>query len=135
MKFKKFLVLIAILAIFLFLSILFFVNSFLLHSYKRIYFDFIVGNHLGFNPDKDFLHFGTLPRGAVGFRDFEVHNVDCTKCLVSIKSKLKWFRLDNNNFILKKNEKKTIVVFLNIPKDASLGDYSGFIEVYLWKTI
>ena len=111
------------------------INRFFLDSYKVVNLDFQVGEHLGFDPDPDALHFGTLPRGYVGFRDFEVQNLECKKCVVSIKSNLSWLKVQDNNFLLKKNEKKSVKVYLTVPENAEFGKYKNIVHIYLWKTI
>ena len=138
MKNRRSISLLIIIIIFVALITLIFSKNLFLHSYKKIYLDFTVvedQNRLGFNPDKDALHFGTLPIGTTGFRDFEIQNLDCNKCLVSIKSNISWLKISENNFLLKKNGKKTVNVYLTIPNDAKFGEYNSFVQVYLWKTI
>jgi len=138
MKNRKSILSLVIIIIFVVLITSIFSKNIFLHSYQRIDLDFNVvedQNRVGFNPDKDALHFGTLPRNTMGFRDFEVHNLDCNKCLVSIKSNISWLGISENNFLLKKDEKKTVKVYLTIPNDAKFGEYNSFLQVYLWKTI
>lgn len=106
-----------------------------LHSYKRLKIDFTIGDHLGFNTDQDSLHFGTLQQGNRGFREFDVRNMDCSKCKVSLTSNLEWISLSDNNFILNKNQGKTITAYLTVPLDAKEGQYGGYLDIYLWRIL
>lgn len=110
-------------------------KEFLLYSYNKIDLDFVVGDHLGFDPDPDALHFGTIPKGFYGFRDIQIQNLGCEKCIVYLRSNIKWLKIDNNNFILKEGETKSVRIFLNVPNDAELGKYYGYVYLYIWKTI
>jgi hypothetical protein len=130
--------LIIILFITIFVSIFlsfYLVNKTLLFSYKEIPIDFKVEEHLGFNPDKDALHFGTLIPGYSGFRNFDIQNLECKKCRVVLKTDSNWINIDKNNFVLSQNEKETIYVYLNVPADAKIGQYNNTLKIYLWKTI
>jgi hypothetical protein len=130
--------LIVILLITVFVSIclsFYLVNKTLLFSYKEVAIDFKVEEHLGFNSDKDALHFGTLIPGYTGFRNLDIQNIDCKKCRVVLKTDSKWINIDKNNFILNQNEKETVYVYLNVPTDAKIGQYNNTLKIYLWKTI
>ena len=106
-----------------------------LYSYKRLKIDFTIGDHLGFNTDQDALHFGTLQQGNRGFREFDIKNMDCNKCKVSLISNLDWISLSDNDFILNKNQGKTITAYLTIPSAAKDGKYEGYLDIYLWRVL
>lgn len=135
MRLSKFII---ILLAILLLSITFnivLINFFSLNSFKSIPIDFKVGDHSGFNADKDALHFGTLLPGTNGFRDFQIQNLDCNKCKITMKTDIDWIVLEDNNFILNKGETRTLKIYLYVPSNASIGNYNGSLNIYLWKTI
>ena len=71
----------------------------------------------------------------MGYRNFDIQNLDCKKCKIVIKSDSEWIDISKNNFILNQNEKETVYVYLNVPNDAKIGMYNNTLKIYLWKTI
>jgi len=97
-----------------------------------------VGDHLGFNIDADAIYFGTVPIGASSNRDVYINNTKCDKVKVIIKTEGEikdWIKVSNNNFILSKNEAKSVNFAAYVPDNAELRNYSAKVKIYLWKTI
>jgi len=110
----------------------------MLEDYKELDVYVTVGDHLGFNIDTSDLFFGTIQPGASGKRSITLELDNCDKCKVNLKSSgsiKDWISISENNFIIKKGEKKSLDIFLNIPNNAQYGNYTGRLMIYFWKDI
>lgn len=122
----------------LFIVIYFTFYNLLLLDVTTLKYDFRVSDHIGFNADTDFLHFGSVLSGSFAKRSFTVSNIKCRLCKVSIKVKgdnKNWISLTDNSFNIYGNETKAVLATLNVPADAKPGNYSGYFMIYFWKVI
>jgi hypothetical protein len=94
-----------------------------------------VGERLGFDVDVELpLPFGEARPGDALTRMINVSHDLEQPALVSLVSGGElggWTVFSENNFILEEGERKEIRVRIEIPKQAPLGDYTGYINIYL----
>ncbi|MBS3118714.1 hypothetical protein J4417_03465 [Candidatus Woesearchaeota archaeon] len=96
-------------------------------------FDFYVteGQSLGFNLDKDLMHFGSIPAGSGAYRKIIINNThlyaeNVEFKIVSDKSLGSWFSIQPDiTDTLKPKEVKEYLIYLTIPPNASVGRYTG----------
>lgn len=122
----------------LFIGVYFIFYSILLVDVTRLKYDFKVSDHIGFNADADYLHFGTVLSGSLAQRSFTVNNLKCNLCIVKIKvigSNKNWISISENSFKIYGNETKAVLAKLSVPADAPKGNYTGYIIIYFWKVI
>jgi len=96
--------------------------------------DVEIGNKVGFNLDPDAIHFGTIFRGNKGMRYLTINHSKNRPIKIIIKATKgmgEWLDYSDNYFLLEKNNKKMIILTLNVPKDASFGKYYGKLRVYI----
>lgn len=126
-----------IIVILLLLSLNFFIKDRLIDK-KEVGINLNVGNHIGFNVDNNAIYFGTIIPGNYGSRNMTfVSDYDFdVKIKIKIDSEFKdWYEVSDNNFILKKNEEKEIIILVNVPLDAEMKEYNSTLNAYFWKTI
>lgn len=114
-----------------------FITSYLMVGAKEIPATVTIGSELGFNVDTDKLYFGTIVPGGFAERSLDLDSIECKKCLAVISKKgelAKWLSLSANRFIIKKGERKSIDVKLNVPTETNEGVYNGTLRVVFWKT-
>lgn len=127
-------VIIFIISIFLFT----FTYNFLLVDKYNLKYDFKVSSTVGFNADTDYMHFGSVPLGSNAFRSFSISNDECIVCNVKIKiigDNKDWIKLSEYSFKIYGNQTKQVIATLDIPTEASPGEYSGEFIIYFWKDI
>ncbi len=128
MEKKKVIFLFSGIAIVIFFLFIFFYNFFFVLGVKNIDFSIKVGDTIGLNVDTDKLYFGTVPRGGTADRGILVKNEEhsLVKTNIKVQSDIKdWLYVNNNNFFLKKDEKKDINFKVKVPLDAEYGEYDG----------
>ena len=89
---------------------------------------------LGFDVAPSGFHFGAMPPGATGLREFNVHDVH-EDVLVTISKRgdiAPWVSYPNN-FLVRKNENRTITLSVQVPPDAPLGNYTGTAQIIIRK--
>lgn len=104
---------------------------------QKIPMDIKVANYIGFNLDKDAMHFGATFPGGGSKRNLSLINNDVynKKVLVEYEGRLKDFvNVSENNFILKPNENKTLEFTVMIPQNTELGNYTGTIILTFKRT-
>ena len=97
---------------------------------------FKVSNHVGLSIDKDKLHFGSVPKGGKSTKQIFLYNNDSYSKYVklSLSNNLTdWIILSEKRFVLASNENKTVTLSVNVPKDASLGNYTGNLHLTFWR--
>ena len=107
-------------------------------------YDFhIVDRGVGFNLDKDKIHFGIIMGGGTGTRKFTIENnasyTKKIKFLVAVieneSNSNKWIFFDPpSGWIIESKESVDFNLVLKPPKDAEEGRYGGFIIVQIYKT-
>ena len=128
----KKIIIVFVLAIFL-VAILFFIKA---DQESNIPVLFNVANHIGLSVDKDKLHFGSLPKGGKSTKQIFLYNNDSYSKYVriSLSNDLdRWIKPSEKGFILTSNENKTVTLIVNVPKDASLGNYTGNLHLTFWR--
>ncbi len=120
---------------------LFFVSRNISNLYKhtkRLDVKFEVGDIFGVNLDRtDLLDFGMIPPGASSIgRMVSVTNPYEVPISVNVHftGEAKEYLLVPPEQIVKSNESKNVTIWLSVPKNASLGNYSG-IAVFQFKSV
>jgi len=111
-------------------------NYFFVLEVNEIDFQVNVENRLGFNVDTDKLYFGTTYPGGVGKREVFIENYDYPKVRVNIKvygDINEWVSVDANHFVLEQGESKSVIFYVNVPKDAEYQNYEGKIKIIFTK--
>lgn len=91
-----------------------------------------VGEHIGFNVDIDAIYFGTLPQEGAGSRRIILKNDEdfSKKVKISASGELAdWVWLEENNFVLSKNETKEVRIYVSPPEYAEFGNYTGKLRI------
>jgi hypothetical protein len=125
---RIFKIIIIILFVFL-IGYLFIIN---LKEKRDIPVSFSVSDKVGFDIDKESLTFGAIPLGGSGNRGIYINNSRSHKVKVTIYSygdTKDYLTISQNDFILEKNEKKKIMFYIKIPKDAIKKKYEGKIVI------
>ena len=121
-----------LLFIVLFIVVYIIFYNILLVDVSRLKYDFRVSEHIGFNADTDYLHFGTVFSGSFAQRSFTVNNHKCNLCKVKIDvigENKNWVSVLESSFNIYGNETKAVLATLNVPADASVGNYTGYIII------
>ena len=95
---------------------------------KEYYANFGVSNYVGININNTALIFGTVLPGSSSFKKVILRNdylEDVKVQIYSIGDIKPFITASENNFILKKNESKTIEFKVYTSKNTILGNYSG----------
>lgn len=127
MKYKKYIVLVAILIILLgtFISI----NNI---EKRKIEVKFEIGEKPGFDLDPEALTFGRIPKNSSATRNINIYNEFNHDIYISIslsKNLLGFLSVSENNFILNPQESKNISFFINSKKESELGVYEGYVII------
>ena len=112
-------------------SVILFYNYYIYVNTQEVGMDVTIGDKIGFNADKDALHFATLMPGQTGKKGINITNNFDT----SIKVQIYVFgnisslaSISENNFLLGPNETKIIDISLRIPSNTKKGDYEGTLK-------
>ncbi len=131
----SFLIILIILIIFLFFFNLLSYSSVL--EKKVIYSKVLVGDSLGFDVNGTALTFGMItPQGASSSRNINLSNFYGKEIKVEIFAVgdiAKFLSISENNFVLKKNETKTIKFVATSPKNTEYGTYDGNVFILVRK--
>lgn len=116
----------------------FFYNYFIVENI--IYLDMAakVGDHFGLNADADAIRFGMVIPGTSGERSVLIsNNAAYPLSVIILKSGdiAGWVDISENNFILKKNESRQIIFWLNAPKNSDFGNYTGKVQIIFKKVL
>ena len=85
----------------------------------------------GLNADTDSLIFGKTYPGGGGTRYFDLQSKEHALVIIKVKGEMASFlTFSNNSFIIEPGEVRNIAAYLEIPKTAKPGNYSGKIHVY-----
>ncbi len=106
---------------------------------KTISFDFRVvePSQVGFNLDKDKMHFGSVGRGSSAKRMVDIFNnhtfvQEGEFLILSNQSLGSWFKINpNSTFILNPGVQQTFEIYLVVPNNATFDWYEGAIQVNL----
>ncbi|UCD03488.1 MAG: hypothetical protein JSW73_03050 [Candidatus Woesearchaeota archaeon] len=132
MEKKKVLVIVFLIMILLYIFLPDIYYSFSIVETRTYGLDFIIpeDNNIGFNPENDSFHMGTVPIDSSSSRKFYLSHNYYHPVKVDIKgigNITPYIVLSDNNFILEPNVSKKVVIKL-IPKiapDPQPGNYSG----------
>ncbi len=86
----------------------------------------------GLNGDRDAIKFGTIMQGNKGVRyvDIGYQKEGPAKVTIYILGEGKnWVAVSENDFVMKYGETKHLTFYLDVPGDASVGDYIGKAKV------
>ncbi len=134
---KKYILMILILLILILPMLL---VRYFVKDYNEIKMDIRItdANTIGVNSDTDGLHFGRIPKGSNAFRKIHVYTEKCNKCKVSLVKTgdfKGWITISKNNFYIYNNKTEEVILNVNVPLDARMGDYNGTLKIYFWKVI
>ncbi|HLD15285.1 MAG TPA: hypothetical protein VJB94_01770 [Candidatus Nanoarchaeia archaeon] len=102
-------------------------------SVEILYFDVVVGDHVGFNLDADKIHFGTIPAGNSADRDIFVTSDKDARIEIFVDD-VDFVHPSINNFLISPGEKKKVTMTASVPSDAKQGLYEGQIKIYSKRT-
>ncbi len=108
-------------------------------SYKSLPMFVEVTNKVlvGVNTRTDGLYFGIVPTGDAGRRFINITNPYSTPVQIQITTKgtiAFWVQPDKNYFVLNPGEATQIVVQINIPLNATVGNYTGNMFILMKRT-
>ncbi|MFH1506101.1 MAG: hypothetical protein ABIE94_03905 [archaeon] len=98
---------------------------------KEVAMDLTVGSDVGFNADRDAVHFGTLDNGGLGQRSINLTNNMNIPLVIElyISGNISDFiSFSKNNIEVNPGEFKTVKVFASIPKNGIYGNYAGILR-------
>jgi hypothetical protein len=89
----------------------------------------------GINTDADALRFGRIAPGGGGTRYFKVYTPRDARIRIRATSLIgDWITLSDYDFILKANQTYQVSADITIPVNTTLGNYSGKIQVFYYRT-
>ena len=132
LKLGKFLLLlVSVIAISSGLAALFYF-SYSIYEIKEFDMYLIVSDRIGFDVSQEYIHFGkVMPGGSSSKTITLIHNY---KKSVRVQIKplgefSEWVGAEENNFILKSGENKSLSIIASVPVNATYGNYTGKLEV------
>ncbi len=92
---------------------------------------------LGLNADTDALHFGIIPPGNSGFRKIVVNSKEHYRIVVEASDKelVDWMTVSENNFIMEPGTTKELEVTIDVPKNATEGNYTGDLIISFYRPL
>jgi hypothetical protein len=130
---KKVVVLILLFVIISTISTYIFYKNFVIFDVQETKMYLNVSNGtVGINVDTDALYFGKIPRGGIGTRNISLSNYDSNPHIIHIKlygDFADWVYVSKNNFVIKPNSTEVVEVFVYVPNDAQIGNYTGTLRV------
>ncbi|MBU1202257.1 MAG: hypothetical protein KJ583_00990 [Nanoarchaeota archaeon] len=135
MKKKSLILLLVIILLFTIGITSFIYSSYKVFDVKTLMVDVTVREEnktLGFNVDTDAIHFGELPRNTGGGRTIHINNTYGKEAFIVIKMRgemSEWITITPNNFVLEPDERRDITFKIEIPKNASIGNHTGFVNI------
>ncbi len=115
-------------AVILVFSYIAFYYGFIVIKAEEIAMDLKVGSAIGFNTDRDALHFGTVYPGTESRRKVIISNNNSFPVLVQIENSgnfSQWVTTESNNFIVEPYEKRGVWYSASPPADAQSSIYLG----------
>ena len=103
-------------------------SFFVVREVKVLPYDFTIKDYIGFNVDKDALHFGTILKNGQSSRNLIITNNYQTRILVyfNIEGRgSEFFIVEENGFILMPSEEKKLSLTVKIPENAVFDTYTG----------
>lgn len=129
-KVNKYLFLLVVIAIAALAILLFALSR--ISDIEVINFDVKVGDYVGFNLDKDKLHFGTVTPSGYAFRDVYVTSSEKVK-VVAKTFGVGFMDYDKNYFILEPGKKELVRITARVPQNTRFGIYNGFVLLLFLK--
>jgi len=119
-----------VLAVFIIISFsgLAFYYIFIVIKIEEISMDLTVGSKVGFNTDRDALHFGTIYPGGESKRELKIENKNDFPILVRIENTGEfsaWVFTEHNDFVMEPEAAASIWYTASPPPDASYDTYEG----------
>jgi hypothetical protein len=96
----------------------------------------VTAENVGVNVDTDALWFGHVPVGGSSARPIVV--ASSQKSFVKIKAEgelAKWLIVSENNFKLMPDNKKEVMIKLDVPSNAEITSYEGTLSVYFYRPL
>lgn len=118
-----------------FLTYLFY-NFFVIEDIIALDMKLKVGANIGLNADTDCINFGKLMPGTSGERAIFMTNKASYPLRVAILKSgyiADWVDISENNFVLKKKERKKIVFEAFAPENFDFGNYTGKVQIIFKK--
>ncbi len=101
--------------------------------------NFTSANNVGFNLDKDMMHFGKIPLGGSGERSFEISNTKnfpISAKIYATGSISRYIDIKDNNIRLRPGETRQITAIAYAPLGAEKTGYTGTIRIEIrWSPI
>jgi hypothetical protein len=94
----------------------------------------VTANGVGIDGNRDVLKFGKVPLGGGSTRYLDITSEYDSVVILRVNGDIsKFMTVERNNFYMNKSSLESISVTVDIPSDAKLGTYSGFVEVIFLK--
>ena len=96
----------------------------------------VTDGKVGFNVDAHSANFGAVPRGEMSERTIALYGSDNynTKVIIYTYGKMgDWIILENNSFILPKEQKMNLSIQVCPPINTTLGEYTGKLKAVFYK--
>lgn len=91
-----------------------------------------IDDYIGFNLDKDMLHFGTVFPGGKSTRDLSLSSEKKGYVYITVDDFFKeWVRVSVQNEYIGAGETIPVQISVFVPENASLGNYSFGLNVYI----
>ncbi len=134
MKLKKLIWIIVIVAILTAIFTYFLYSKFLILEVKDLPTDVNVTsiNKVGFNLDKDRIHFGTISNGGNSKRQIDLHNTKLVRVevrLIGIGDIKEFLYFEPQKIVLSPGETVNVSITAIVPPNTPYGGYEGYIRV------
>jgi hypothetical protein len=126
--------LIMIILIFIICIGLIYIFYYSLAVYKVVEYDvyLIVGNKIGFDLSKEYIHFGIVPPNGSSTKDIFIYNNEDKKLKLQLKLEgnvSQFVYVKDFSPVIMPHENKTLTFYAIVPSNASYGNYSGKLKI------
>ncbi len=132
MKLEKLLLILFVIAALSASITLYTYSSLAIYKSYAIPMDVKVSDKIGFNLDKDALHFGTVTSPGTVNRAIDINNSLDRDVMIVIQSsgKLAEWVTHNTSFELSPGEQREVNFRLDVPSNVSHGNYTGNVKIF-----
>lgn len=104
---------------------------------KGIQINVVAERKVGINLDTDKVYFGTVPVGGSALRNVTIANSGSKKRFVlSVEGPLNdWISASQSKLVLWPGENKTVTLNIEVPKNATPGNYTSNLVITAYRTI
>ncbi len=104
---------------------------------KGIQINVVAERKVGINLDTDKVYFGTVPVGGSALRNITIANSGSKKRFVlSVEGPLNdWISASQSKLVLWPGENKTVTLNIEVPKNATPGNYTSNLVITAYRTI